>query len=608
MGMFSTKYENPSRTVTGTPQLYNNDVVLNCDTSLGAVTINLLEIATNFWNTQWRLYIVDSGNNSSVNNVTINAGVGQTINGASSVSISTNGAQVIIQISSNTNFIGLQSFCCLSGVSIISLTNAELLALITAGTIEVGANYLVTDANWTDGGIVLFGTSTTSVSLDGHSTHLNADYQLAGNYSGVVGYVAQLGLWDIFATPIVGNVVIWNNLHYVSLTGANPFAPSVDPINWAVLIKSVTNGYILEIDFSLYDKATNKITSRQDSRNNLVEFSFEGDIYSFDNFQWGNNVVTNNKIFGNYAVPINMMNCFWTLFDNNTLQGIVHCVDDLSTKRPKTFSRNRVGSGGAVYIWGNNTNFYFDSNEVLGIIDLKGISTQSLVSVYKNDISLGCQIQIANFIGGQLVNIYSNDFDNIAKLNIVTGDCTLGDLEIYKNTQVSTDITIGDFQGGNAVWRFNQIQSKSFSIVIPTLDSNITKGGEYTLLNTEYSNFPKYLDMSDPKIFNVGTSTLELGIENWVGLYYLTNTTGQTIQLIAGGGFENIEFISAGIVTDSFIINPVAINVSVSGEIIANNSLANVLTYTSFADYQDTLKLKAIGTGKYLISGINAAV
>ena len=96
MAMFSTKYPNNSRTVTGTPQLYNDDVILNCDTSTGAVIINLLEIPANFWNTQWRLYIIDSGNNASVNNITINAGSGQTINGSSSLVVSTNSAQIVL--------------------------------------------------------------------------------------------------------------------------------------------------------------------------------------------------------------------------------------------------------------------------------------------------------------------------------------------------------------------------------------------------------------------------------------------------------------------------------------------------------------------------------
>ena len=44
MSLPATKYPTNIRVVTGNPTIYNDDVVLLCDTSLGAVTINLLDI------------------------------------------------------------------------------------------------------------------------------------------------------------------------------------------------------------------------------------------------------------------------------------------------------------------------------------------------------------------------------------------------------------------------------------------------------------------------------------------------------------------------------------------------------------------------------------
>ena len=105
MSMYSTIYQNPSRIVTGTPTLFNDDVVLYCDTSAGAVTINLLDIPNNYWLTTWKLYIVDYSNNAGTNNITINAGSGQTINAQSSVVINTNGGSLIVRISGNTTFV-----------------------------------------------------------------------------------------------------------------------------------------------------------------------------------------------------------------------------------------------------------------------------------------------------------------------------------------------------------------------------------------------------------------------------------------------------------------------------------------------------------------------
>ena len=634
MAMFSTKYPNNSRTVTGTPQLYNDDVILNCDTSTGAVIINLLEIPANFWNTQWRLYVIDSANNASVNNITINAGSGQTINGSSSLVVSTNSAQIVLQISSNTAFVGVESYCCASplgvtsiiagtgitvnqptgnvtvtaiGTGIISLTNAALLGLISAGTVVAGQEYLVTDATFTDGGIVLTGTSTTSVASDGHSFHLNADYQAVGNYSGVAGFQSNLGLWSISETPIIGDVVIWDNLHYLSLTGVNTSnAPSTDPTNWLVLAKSVTNGYILEIDFSVYNKTLNRIVSRQDKRNNYVEFSFTGIIYSFDNFQWGNDVVTNNKIFGTLSVPINMMNCFWQDFQNNIIQGLVHCLDNLSTKKRKSFNGNRIGSSGTVILWGSDTYLVITNNQIDGEVNFIQIATSNTVLFDYNFISVNSRITVGQFIGLNQFLVQNNTFENDAQLLIENLDTTIGNIEVKENTHFSSQITIGVFEA-TAQWSYNNINSKLGVIAILVLDNNATKGGEATILLNEYSNFPKVLDMANASVFNAGV--LQLGTEAYIGKYLLINGSAQTINNIQGGVFDNIELKASGTVTDSFVISYTAYGISVNGDIIASSGIQpSVVTFTSYADYGDNIILQAIGTGKYLVQTTNVLI
>lgn len=103
--MYAQKYPNPTRVVSGTITVNNDDVVLGCNTSTGPVVLNLGAIAQNYWNTNWKLYIYDASNNASVNTITINAGTGQTINGASSLVISTNGAGCLIRILNNTAFV-----------------------------------------------------------------------------------------------------------------------------------------------------------------------------------------------------------------------------------------------------------------------------------------------------------------------------------------------------------------------------------------------------------------------------------------------------------------------------------------------------------------------
>lgn len=115
--LFSTKFPNNIRTVIGTPILRNDDVVLECDTALAPVIINLLGIPANEWNTTWKLYIVDKSNNASVNNITVNAPIGAKINGQNSFSITSNGASLAVAISSNSNFIGQYSVISVAGIS-----------------------------------------------------------------------------------------------------------------------------------------------------------------------------------------------------------------------------------------------------------------------------------------------------------------------------------------------------------------------------------------------------------------------------------------------------------------------------------------------------------
>lgn len=100
----SQKYPNNIRTVSGTVTLYADDVVLNCNTSSQATTITLFDIPSNYWMTTYTLYVVDYSGNAGTNNITINAPSGFTINGASSLTISTNGAMAIIRIANNTNY------------------------------------------------------------------------------------------------------------------------------------------------------------------------------------------------------------------------------------------------------------------------------------------------------------------------------------------------------------------------------------------------------------------------------------------------------------------------------------------------------------------------
>ena len=87
------------------------EVFLECDTTLAPVTINLFEIAdlNRFWNV--KVIISDYGNNASVNNIVITAGGGNLIDqdGTVQIVLNLNGESVTFQPVSETSWIALES-------------------------------------------------------------------------------------------------------------------------------------------------------------------------------------------------------------------------------------------------------------------------------------------------------------------------------------------------------------------------------------------------------------------------------------------------------------------------------------------------------------------
>jgi hypothetical protein len=105
------KYPNTTRTISGLINLVTaSDVVLQCTTASNPVALTLLEIPSSSWSTQYKLYVIDNSNNAQVNNITINAPVGYTINGFSSIVINQNGGQVVIEVSSNTSYLARYNY------------------------------------------------------------------------------------------------------------------------------------------------------------------------------------------------------------------------------------------------------------------------------------------------------------------------------------------------------------------------------------------------------------------------------------------------------------------------------------------------------------------
>jgi hypothetical protein len=595
--MFSTKYPNNSRVVSGTPQLYNDDSILLCNTSGAPVTINLLSIPAGKWNTTWKLYVCDNSNNASVNNITINAGAGQLINGAASVTINVSGGSALIRITDNTKFVSTFSYAAALGnghiiqdegialpqqpilnfvgagvtvtdaggktvvtipgsAGVISLTNAALVALIGAATIIPGQLYLVTDANLTNGGAIVQGVTTTSVSLEGAGVFLNPDYQNTGTnnvgvwYTGLVGLVAGV------------SITIYNGLHYLSVTGAVGTAPDGDAVNWLVMAKTIANTYVAETDFIRYDATIDRLIYRADKRENEIEYT----VYKFENslvaFQWGNNICTGNKALGtSFIGNINNRGTFNfnSLSDRSVIEArfnagtISH--NSLSSKSTLVATNNLgiVGPvstaggdlGGNVLVSGNLT---VTNQTAIGVCAGNTITSGGFMNVVQNESEL-----------------YSNFIHSLGAINLPVNQSRINRCEI------GAEIT--------------------FAPSSPNLTAFLNKRAV-----SQYSNFPVTLDMNDPAIYNGGTFTLTIpgALSIWAGIINLTNSNKTINKIVNLSNVFPTKFYTA-IPAEVTTFRTTAVGFAAATDIVAAEAPGNKLV-TGRASGTDNIEIEASGT------------
>ena len=177
-------------------------------------------------------------------------------------------------------------------------TYTEVQALIGAGTLLTGAIYYLSDKyTW------VTAIDSDKIALDATYFARNADYNAAGSYTSITianGFTVNatgtnLGVWTSALAPASGDVAIWNNLHYVNITGANGGSnPPADATNWEAVPNtdvSIANnyGYIYEYDAIEYDFNNDSINRRVDIRGKDIG----GGISAF---QWGNDKVALNVV------------------------------------------------------------------------------------------------------------------------------------------------------------------------------------------------------------------------------------------------------------------------------------------------------------------------
>lgn len=466
----TTKYKNNERTVSGSVNVENSDMLLNVDTSLVACTINLQSIPNDNWNTLYKLYVKDISGNAGTNNITIVAPTGYKINNSQTLILNTNNESVLIRISSNLDYVSFPNKAghiiqdegntlpqqpildfVGSGVTVtngvgktivtindccdfVELTNSQMLELISNGTVDAGTYYKITNPINADEGVVVQGIVTNAnPSLQGSGIFLNADYQNVGDYSGVSGFVGNLNVYgDTPRSVVIGNVVIWNNLHYKNLTGNWGINPDLDPTNWELLPKNVTNGYIREVDFVKYNVYTNRVIYRADKRLNEVDYASFGSSNNILEFQWGKDRVTGNKLKGN-----GRMTCTnsYATFTNNLIEGTITDSTQVNELIGRYVS-NIISNDS--YITCNSYNRGIVSNNILtGASYMLLEIVLSNVQITKNNLSSTSYIDIN--IATTYINFSNNTLQNESYFRCLNLQANISNNSLNNNSWIEID-------------------------------------------------------------------------------------------------------------------------------------------------------------------------
>lgn len=689
----STYYKNPQRTIVGLLNVVSTaDTIILCDTSVGAVAIQLLEIPNDQWNTTYKLYIADKSSNASTNNITITAPLGFTINNQSSLVISTDGGAVLIRVASNTGYLGsLTSGGSGGSVSVInqqnptiapvtlttsldqlivkgfqttnvgndvtlqnafvSVTNAQIISLISGGTLIPNQIYQISNATFGITPPIAFNvfikaTSINSLDTYGSGKFFNADYNSNGDYSGVTGFVAQKGVWSSFAFPVViGDVAIWNNLHWKNLTGLNGFnPPDVDLVNWQLLPYSATNGYIIEHDLIGYDVQTNRITWRKDNLLNYVEFFTDSGsggtgFNSLNRFQWGNTQTTSNEVAGKSLFD----NCNVKLqntMSNNKLHNsnVILSQSNLATHFNSFGNNQFINSVRPMLIFGNDLtayfynnfwtnivsgscvlnagaiieNNFFDSSTIDVVLSTATMSGNHVVSStfdvsksggnFTNNIFALADINISNSTGteeqnqvlyGQ-IDVTGNNAGIISSNNLQNGSFLQINIQAVSGSVFNNSIfggariIIGGTNSGNI--RQNNIQNKS-SIEIN--DQGVTGEISYNTMNNGSAIL--ITDINSGLIGNGGIKGLGNDFTNGTAL---TLTSVQNSQEIYRNTFVSTEMTIINV--DGSISQCQFTNSTIQLQSMNNNTLVGLILFTSVLGNTTYVLPQTFSTGEYI--------
>lgn len=525
------------------------------------------------------------------------------------------------------------------GGGVITVNNAALNTLINTNSVVAGQQYLVTPVNFVNGsGVIVTGTGPNAVSSNGIGNFLNADYQLVGNYSGVPGYTATIGIWDsAYAGFTIGDVVIWNNKHYQSITGLTGAEPDVDVANWLYLPPLVTNGYIPESDFVTYDSNSlvNAIVYREDKRENKVQLYVKGGPNTLLDFQWGRDLANKNIIYGTSI--FGATNCQAII--TSTFMDAGELYSSTNHITPGSFLSNTITSNSILRVIQNRGSVIANNVDSAG--ELFAQEVQNGANLTRNVVNSGGNISIigalysgCNF-NDNIVTQQSNfQFQNIQdgseiRRNMLSGTSLFQFTGDVKRTQIKFNVLdsggIFDVVNSDAlipsdpsIFNYNKITNKG-KFTTPNFGSAIIgaatiaysvirqegidyvngyyKTVAYRVLESGFSNWQETLDFADPTICNPANLnvTIPTWMQSFVGEFECINVplVGLSVTNITNAP-PFFPFIMKPDSVNQLPISPIAVAGAVAGDIIANSGVALTML-VGRGDGCDQMTLKKFG-------------
>ena len=268
-------------------------ITIECDSTLGAITIDLFEINILSGRRNFELRVVDVAGQASVNNITIQTTGSDVIDeaGTTQLVLDTDKSGTVISPISNSIWISVDSVSGGGSAGIIPITWTDLNSAKVLSLLIPGATYHITDKD-----IWVQAVSINELSVQ--ATRLQRIVK-------AIWYVpagSTLGVWNSLLTPMPGNNAVWGGSVWLNVNGLNGAPLNDVDLNaeWTK-VSTTSDVYYESKIFSVnYDFDNDWVTLQTDDRNNVCGYQYQPfDPYNpVDITDWGNTRIFDNKVAG----------------------------------------------------------------------------------------------------------------------------------------------------------------------------------------------------------------------------------------------------------------------------------------------------------------------